>query len=329
MYWQGEKVLVTGAGGFIGSHLTEEVVRLGANTRVFLRYNSRDDKGLIGKLPKSIQDSLEVFVGDIKDPEAVRKSVKGCDMVFHLAALIAIPYSYVNPFDFVQTNVLGTANILNACLDNNISKIVHTSTSEVYGTARYVPIDEEHPIQPQSPYSASKVSADALAMSYFCSFGLPVSIIRPFNTFGPRQSLRAIIPTIVLQALKKDEIKVGSIKPTRDFNFIDDTVDSFILMAENEKSIGEVINIGSGKEITIEDLVYKIAKIMNKEVKIITEEARVRPERSEVFRLCANNKKAKEILDWSPKISLEEGLEKVIAWMILNAFKNKVDKYVL
>ncbi len=329
MYWQGKKVLVTGAGGFIGSHLTERLVRLGANTRIFLRYNSRDDKGLIDELPKPIQDSLETFVGDLKDPEAVRKVVRGRDIVFHLAALIAIPYSYVNPLDFVQTNVLGTANILNACLDNNISKIVHTSTSEVYGTARYVPIDEEHPLQPQSPYSASKAGADALARSYFCSFGLPVSIIRPFNTFGPRQSLRAIIPTIVLQALNKDEIKLGSIQPTRDFNYIDDTVNSFILMAENEKSIGEVINIGSGREIRIEDLVYKIAIIMNKEVRIITEEARVRPEKSEVFRLCANNKKAKEILNWSPKISLEEGLKKVIAWVKLNSSKNSVDKYVL
>jgi len=329
MHWQGKKFLITGAGGFIGSHLTEEVVRLGANTRIFLRYNSRDDKGLIGKLPKSIQDSLEVFVGDIKDPEAVRKSVKGCDMVFHLAALIAIPYSYVNPFDFVQTNVLGTANILNACLDNNISKIVHTSTSEVYGTARYVPIDEEHPIQPQSPYSASKASADVLAKSYFCSFGLPISIIRPFNTFGPRQSFRAIIPTIIFQALKKDKIKLGSVKPTRDFNYIDDTVEGFILMAEKEKSIGEVINIGSGKEITIEDLVYNIAKMMNKKIEIIKEETRVRPEKSEVFRLCGNNKKAKEILNWSPKVSLAEGLKKTIEWIKSNDFKRKPDKYIL
>ena len=286
--FKGTNVLVTGAGGFIGSHLTEYLVKQGANVRVFIRYNSRDDRGQIEYLPHEIQDALEIHWGDLRDTKSVFNAVKRCEIVFHLGALIAIPYSYVNPADYAQTNILGTTNLLNACLEYGVKKVVHTSTSEVYGTAQYVPIDEKHPLQGQSPYSASKIGADMMAESFYRSFGLPVAIIRPFNTYGPRQSTRAIIPTIITQALSNKEIRLGSLSPTRDLNFVYDIVRAFIHIVQSPKAVGNVINIGSGKEISIGELVKKIGLLMNKETIVSQDPDRIRPDKSEVERLlCA------------------------------------------
>lgn len=319
---EGKKTLVTGAGGFIGSHLTEALVRRGAQVRVFVRYNSRGDQGQLECLAKEIKDEIEVFTGDLKDPEALRKPVKGCEMVFHLGSLIAIPYSYVNPMDFVQTNVIGIANLLNACISSDVEKMVHTSTSEVYGTAVYTPMDEKHPLQAQSPYSATKIAADKLAESYYRAFGLPVSIARPFNTYGPRQSARAIIPTIILQALNTDKIMLGSLDPTRDFTYVEDTVQGLIEVAKSPSSVGEVINIGCGKEISIGELGRMILSIIGKEEEIIREDRRVRPEKSEVERLMCDNSKAAELLNWQPQTSLREGLKRTVEW-----FKEHAEEY--
>ncbi|UCE75219.1 MAG: SDR family NAD(P)-dependent oxidoreductase, partial [Methanomassiliicoccales archaeon] len=259
---KGAKVLVTGAGGFIGSHLVEALVIEGASVRAFIRYNSRGDIGLLQKLPNEIRQQVEVFTGDLKDPEAVRRSADGCQIVFHLGSLIAIPYSYVNPLDFVQTNVLGTANVLNASSTDYVEKIVHTSTSEVYGTALYCPINERHPLQAQSPYSASKIAADKLAESYYRSFDLPVAIARPFNTYGPRQSARAVIPTIILQTLNANQVTLGSLYPTRDFTFVEDIVRGLISVAKSPDSVGETVNLGCGKDISISDIAQKIFSIV-------------------------------------------------------------------
>lgn len=308
-------MLVTGASGFIGSHLTEKLVGLGASVRVFVHYNSRNDWGLIELLPKDVQESLELFAGDLKDPEAVRKSVKSREIVFHLGALVAIPYSYVNPLDFVQTNIGGTANILNACREYGVEKLIHTSSSEVYGTAQFVPITERHPINPQSPYAATKAGADLLAIAFCRSFELPVAVIRPFNTYGPRQSARAVIPTIITQILCGErKIKIGSLHPTRDFTYVKDTVEGFIETAELSDSIGRVINIGDNCEISIGDLVDVIARLMNVEVEIVTEKARIRPEQSEVERLWADTEQAQKLSGWFPKYTLEEGLKETIRW---------------
>lgn len=320
--WQSKKVLVTGAGGFIGSHLIERLVELGASVRAFVRYNSRNDLGLIEFLTKEVQESLEIFRGDLKDPEAVRKAVKGCEIVFHLGALVSVPYSYINPLDFVQTNIGGTANILNACKEYGVEKIVHTSTSEVYGTARYVPIDENHPLQGQSPYSASKIGADKLAESYYLSFELPIAILRPFNTYGPRQSARAVIPTIITQALRGEKIRLGSLESTRDLTYISDTIEGFIKIAKSQESIGQVINLGTGEEISIRDLVKKIGNILGKELNIEPDPIRVRPKTSEVERLISDNTKAERILNWEPKVSLEEGLYYTIEWI-----RKHLDRY--
>lgn len=319
---KGKKTLVTGAGGFIGSHLVEALVRMGAKVSVFIRYNSRSDLGLLDRLPKKINQELEVFAGDLKDPEALRRPVKGCEIVFHLGSLIAIPYSYTNPMDFVQTNIVGSANLLSACLWNNVEKIVHTSTSEVYGTAIYCPMDEKHPLQAQSPYSATKIAADKLAESYCRAFGIPVAIARPFNTYGPRQSSRAVIPTIILQALHGDKIMLGSVEPKRDFMYVEDTVSGLIEVAKSVQSVGEVINIGCGREISIAELAQVILSVMGKEATILKEERRVRPEKSEVERLMCNNSKAMELLGWEPRISLKEGLRRTIDW-----FKAHVGEY--
>lgn len=327
MNWTGKRVLVTGAGGFIGSHLTERLVELGANVRVFVRYNSRSDLGLIELLPHVVQKALEIVRGDLKDPDAVRKAVKGQEVVFHLGALIAIPYSYIHPVDFVQTNVLGTTNILSACLDYDVEKLVHTSTSEVYGTARYTPINEEHPLQGQSPYSASKIGADKLAESYQRAFGLPVAILRPFNTFGPRQSARAVIPTIISQALSSDEVRLGSLHPIRDLLYVQDTAEGFIKIAESKAATGEVINVGSGKEISIGKLASKILQILGKPDNIVIDETRVRPENSEVERLICDYSKAKRLLDWEPTVSLDEGLKRTIEWITGHLNQYKVDRY--
>ncbi len=327
MKWRNKRVLITGAGGFIGSHLTERLVELRARVRCFIRYNSRGDWGQIEYLPDKIKSHLEIIMGDLKDADAVRKAVRNCEIIFHLGALIAIPYSYVHPLDFVQTNVLGTVNLLNACLEKGVKKFIHTSTSEVYGTAQYVPIVEQHPLKVQSPYSASKISADKMAESYFRSFGLPVATVRPFNTYGPRQSARAIIPTIITQALVNKVICLGSLHPTRDFTYVTDTVDGFIKAAESDKSIGEVINLGSGKEIGIGDISQHIARIIGKKIKIVSDSKRIRPVKSEVERLLADNQKAMSLIDWQPNMSLSKGLALTIKWVKKNLKQYKFNLY--
>lgn len=324
------KVLVTGAGGFIGSHLTEELVKQGEDVRAFVRYNSRDERGLLEELPKEIQNQMEVILGDLKDPDGVKKAVKGCHQIFHLGALIAIPYSYVHPFDFIQTNVIGTAHLLNACLENEtLERIIHTSTSEVYGTAQYIPIDERHPLQAQSPYAASKIAADKLAESYYLSFDLPIAIIRPFNTFGPRQSLRAIIPTIISQALANKKILLGNIEPRRDFLFVKDTVRGFIELGKCDEAIGMIVNIGTGNDISIGELVKKILHLMGKRGEIEIEERRIRPLKSEVMQLLSDTRMAQRLFGWAPKYTLENGLEKTIDWYRKNLSRFKVGSYPL
>jgi len=323
----GKKVLVTGAGGFIGSHLVEELVRKGANVRCFLKYNSKGGLGNLTKIPKEIFDKLEIIRDDLRDMESVKKAVENCEVIFHLGALISIPYSYENPRGYVETNVIGTLNILEAAKNNkNIKKIVITSTSEVYGTALYSPIDEKHPLQAQSPYAASKIASDKLAESFAKSFNLPITIIRPFNTYGPRQSIRAVIPTIIYQAITKDKIKLGSLDPKRDFNFVEDTVRGFIKIAESENSIGEVINIGSGKAVSIGEIVEMIKNILNKDFEIETDLDKIRPKESEVRLLICDNKKAKEIIGWGPNISLKEGLNEVINYIRKNLYDYNSEK---
>jgi len=324
------KILVTGAGGFIGSHLTEELVRQGEDVRVFVRYNSRDDRGLLEELPGEIRDQMEVVMGDLKDPEGVRKAVKGCSRIFHLGALIAIPYSYVHPFDFIQTNVVGTANLLNACLENPaLERIVHTSTSEVYGTAHYVPIDEKHPLQAQSPYAASKIGADKLAESYHLSFNLPIATLRPFNTFGPRQSLRAVIPTIISQGVEGRRIKLGNTSPRRDFLFVRDTVRGFMALGKCNEAIGKTVNIGVGKDISIEELVRKILSLIGKEGSVEIEDLRIRPEKSEVMQLLSDTRLAQRLFQWAPRYTLEDGLRETIEWYRQNLSRFKVGSYPL
>ncbi len=312
---KGKKVLVTGAGGFIGSHLTEKLVREGASVRALVHYNSRNDWGLLEMLAPEVLKNVEIFTGDVQDPFSMRKAVKGVDLVFHLAALIAIPYSYNAPQSYVTTNVQGTLNVVQACLDENVGKVVHTSTSETYGTALYAPIDEKHPLQGQSPYSASKIGADKIAESYYLSFGLQAATIRPFNTYGPRQSARAVIPTIISQVLSGGPLKLGSLHPTRDLNYVEDTVDGFIKVALSEKSAGQVINVGSGSEISIGELAKKIMKIIGSEVEIITDDQRIRPAKSEVGRLLCDNSKARELAGWQPRVGLDEGLKRTVEWV--------------
>lgn len=327
-----KNVVVTGAGGFIGSHLTEELVRRGANVKAFVHYNSRNDWGLLELLEEDVLDAVGVVAGDITDPFFVKTATKDADVIFHLAALIGIPYSYIAPESYVNVNVKGTLNVLQAGLDNEVDKIVHTSTSETYGTADYVPIDEAHPMKGQSPYSASKIGADKMAESYYRSFDLPVATIRPFNTFGPGQSARAIIPTIISQALTKEEVHVGSLSPVRDLTFVKDTVNGFIEIGTSEKSIGEVINIGTGTEssVTIGELLQRILRIIGKEdIRIVEDADRVRPDKSEVMELICDNSKAKQLLDWSPQYTLDEGLAETIEWMRGYTNLYKTDKYVV
>lgn len=327
-YWDKTKVLVSGASGFIGSHLTERLVKEGSCVKAFVHYNSRNDWGNLEYLPNEILDKIEIIPGDLTDPFSVEKAVEGVDMVFHLGALIAIPYSYIAPWQFISTNVQGTVNILEASRKFSVRKIIHTSTSEVYGTAIYAPIDEGHPLQAQSPYSASKISADKMAESYYRSFELPVSIVRPFNTFGPRQSARAVIPTIISQAITSKVIKIGSLEPVRDLTYVEDTVDGFLAVARSDQVIGEVVNIGNGKGISINDLVHLIMEIMGKEdTEIISENDRIRPEKSEVFELICQNRKARELCSWGPKCSLREGLQKTIVWIENNLDRIKPHIY--
>ena len=311
--WIDKRVLVTGAGGFIGSHLTERLVQLGARTRAFVHYNSMGTWGWLDHSP--LKNELEIIAGDISDRDSVRKPVQGVDVVFHLAALIGIPYSYHAPLSYVRTNVEGTLNVLQAALEANVGRVVHTSTSEVYGTAQYLPIDEQHPLQGQSPYSATKIGADELAGAFYCSFGLPVVTLRPFNTYGPRQSARAVVPTIITQCMVGDVVRLGNLHPTRDLSYVADTVEGFICAARNSKAIGQVVNIGSGQEISIGDLTHKIAALMGKSVKIESEKERVRPEKSEVERLCASKDRARELLGWKPRYSLDAGLRLTIDWI--------------
>lgn len=306
-----QKILVTGADGFIGSHLTEELIRQGYNVRAFVYYNSFNSWGWLDHAGPDIIKSLDVFSGDIRDPHGVRTAMKGCNVVLHLAALIAIPYSYHSPDTYIDTNIKGTLNVVQAARELGIEKVVHTSTSEVYGTAKFVPITEDHPLQGQSPYSASKIGADQIAMSFYSSFNTPVAIIRPFNTYGPRQSARAIIPTVIVQiANGHKKIKLGSLHPTRDFNYVSDTVGGFIAVMNSKSSTGAVINIGSNFEITIGETVNLIAEVMGKPVEIEIDAARLRPEKSEVERLWADNSKAKKLLGWEPRYAGREGFKR-------------------
>ena len=324
--WNGLRVLVTGAGGFIGSHLVEELVRLGAKVTAFVHYNSRNDWGLLEKAPSRVLNGLDIIAGDICDPHMLKDVCAKQKVVFHLAALIPIPYSYIAPASFLQTNAMGSLNLFKACMEAGVERVVHTSTSETYGTARYVPIDEEHPLQAQSPYSASKIAADKVAESFCRSFGAPITTIRPFNTFGPRQSARAVIPTIITQALSRGSISLGSLHPVRDFNFVRDTVRGFISVAESKETVGEVVNIGSGVGITIGDLVKLISAVTGRRLKVVMERARVRPSKSEVDRLICANDKAQKLCGWKPRIRLEDGLRKTAEYIEknLNLYKTEV-----
>ena len=331
---QFKKILVTGADGFIGSHLTEQLVRDGYGVRAFVQYNSFNSWGWLDESPSEIKSELEVFAGDIRDPHGVKTAMDNCDCVLNLAALIAIPYSYHSPDTYIDTNVKGALNVVQAARDLGVEKVVQTSTSEVYGTAQFVPITEEHPLHGQSPYSASKIGADQIAMSFYNAFGTPVALIRPFNTYSPRQSARAVIPTIITQiANGKRKIKLGALSPTRDFNYVKDTVQGFISIAESEKSVGEVINIGSNFEVSIGETAKLIAEAMDVELEIETDEIRIRPEKSEVNRLWADNSKAKRLLDWVPAYAGQEGfkrgLKETIAWFTNqeNLKRYKADVY--
>jgi len=320
-------VLVTGADGFIGSHLTEMLVAKGFQVKALSQYNSFNNWGWLEGV--NCKDKIEVLTGDIRDPHYCKFITRGVDVIFHLAALIAIPYSYVAPDSYVDTNIKGTLNICQAAKENGNIRVIHASTSEVYGTAQYVPIDEKHPLQPQSPYSATKIAADAMAMSFYNAFGLPVTIARPFNTYGPRQSARAVIPTIITQiANGTKELKLGDITPTRDFNYVSDTCRGFVALAEENKTIGETINIGSNFEISIADTLNIIKELMQSDVKFITEEQRIRPEKSEVFRLWCDNTKIEKLTGFKPKIDIKQGLQKTIEWITepehLKAYKSEI-----
>lgn len=325
-----KQVLVTGADGFIGSHLTEQLVKQGRKVRAFTYYNSFNSWGWLDTLPKDIINEIEIFAGDIRDPNGVKESMKNIDEVYHLAALIAIPFSYHSPDSYVDTNIKGTLNILQAARYLGTSRVLVTSTSEVYGTAKYVPIDENHPFQGQSPYSATKIGADRLAESFYRSFNMPITIVRPFNTYGPRQSARAVIPTIITQLLAgKKEIKLGSLTPTRDFNYVKDTANGFIEIAKATNTIGEEINIATQKEISIDQLARELIKQLNPNARIICEEQRMRPEKSEVNRLLGSNEKIKRLTNWEPKYTFKEGLAETIEFFKHNLDKYKIDIYNL
>jgi NAD dependent epimerase/dehydratase len=326
--WKDTKVLVTGSDGFIGSHLVERLASLGAQVRAFVYYNSFGKWGWLDETPAKLMKNIEIFPGDIRDPQRVQEATAGMDTVFHLSSLIAIPYSYYAPDSYVQTNITGALNVCNACRRHHIRRLVHTSTSEVYGTAQYVPIDEKHPLQGQSPYSASKIGADMIAESFYCSFGVPVVIARPFNTYGPRQSARAVIPTILSQLFQGvKQLHLGSLIPTRDFNFVLDTVEGFIALARCEKAVGRVVNIGSGREISIGDLVKLLLKITRRSVVIRRDTERLRPEKSEVNRLCCDSSFLQKMTGWKPKYSLEQGLEITAKWVLKNLDLFRPDRY--
>lgn len=314
-FWKEKNVLVTGAGGFIGSHLVEKLAQSGAKVRAFVRYNSRGDPGLLSMLPIEIQDKLELIAGDLRDLPAVISASRDVEVILHLGALIAIPYSYKHPAEVVESNILGTLNILLAGRENRVMRIVHTSTSEVYGSAIRVPIDETHPLQGQSPYSASKIGADKLAESFYCAYDLPIVTIRPFNTYGPRQSARAVIPSIIIQAISQNKIHLGNLEAYRDFTYVADTVEGFLKAAQTPGIMGKTINLGVGSEIRILDLANEIFSILGKPIEIEVESQRLRPQRSEVNRLLSDNRLARELLGWIPEISLREGLSRTIEWI--------------
>jgi NAD dependent epimerase/dehydratase len=328
-HWQGRQVLITGAGGFIGSHLTELLLDAGAKVRVLLRYNARGDAGLLRYLPSEKFAQIERFTGDLLDYRGVLDAAAGVDTIFHLGALIAIPYSYKNPVHVIHTNVLGTTHVLEAARLQNVRRVVHTSTSEVYGTARYVPIDEAHPLQGQSPYSASKIAADKIVESYVKSFGVPAVTVRPFNTYGPRQSARAVIPTIIMQALSRDFVKLGDLRPTRDLTFATDTARGFMLAAQADQGIGQTVNLGGGFDISIGDLAQKIIKIVGKDIPIVEDQSRLRPPDSEVMRLHADNRLAAQVIGWTPQVSLDEGLTHTVEWIRANLEHYRPDEYAV
>lgn len=322
------RLLVTGADGFIGSHLTEELVKAGARVRAFVFYNSFNSWGWLDTLPDDILTELEVFPGDIRDPNGVREAMRGVDQVFHLAALIGIPFSYHSPDSYVDTNVKGTLNVLQAARELDVARILITSTSEVYGTAQYVPIDERHPYQGQSPYSATKIAADKLAESFYRSFGMPITIVRPFNTYGPRQSARAVIPTIITQLLAgKEEIRLGSLRPTRDFNYVKDTVRGFIEIAKSPLTIGEEVNIATQREVSVGELAELLIEQINPKARVVCDEERMRPEKSEVQRLLGSNEKIKRLTNWRPQYTLEEGLSETVEFFRGHLDRYKVDVY--
>ena len=320
--WKNKNVLVTGAGGFIPSHLVEALISRGANVKAFVRYNSRGDAGFLNNVTKETKANLEIVAGDLRDPDAVKKAVIGAEVVFHLGALISIPYSYFHPVEVVETNVMGTVNVLMACREVGVERILHTSTSEVYGSALRVPIDETHPLQGQSPYSASKIGADKLVESFYCSYSLPVVTVRPFNTYGPRQSARAVIPAIITQSLAKDVIKLGNLDTRRDFTFVSDTVNGFIKAAEAPSAEGKTFNLGTGTEVTIGHLAKTIIQLVGRPVEIEIDQKRLRPQKSEVMRLLSDNSYARKEIGWKPEVTLEEGLQQTINWI-----KNHQDFY--
>lgn len=326
-FWRGREVLVTGAGGFIASHLVETLVECGAQVRAFVRYNSRGDPGLLTLLPADIYDRVEVISGDIRDLPAVQSAMRGVSHVFHLGALIAIPYSYVHPAEVVESNVIGTLNVLLAGRETGIERIVHTSTSEVYGTAIRVPIDESHPLQGQSPYSASKIGADKLAESFYRSFDLPVVTLRPFNTYGPRQSARAVIPTVIMQALTQNLVRLGNLDASRDLTYVTDTVAGFLRVGEAPGVEGETFNLGTGSEVRVRDLAEEIISLIGRPVEIVVDEARLRPEKSEVQRLLSNNSLARERLGWQPVVPLRQGLKETITWIEKNIHRYRPSRY--
>lgn len=326
-FWQAKPVLVTGAGGFIASHLVESLVISGARVRAFVRYNSRGDNGLLSVLPAEIQREIEIVAGDLRDQSAVQEAAAGISHIFHLGALIAIPYSYLHPEEVVTTNITGTLNVLLAARQMGVERVIHTSTSEVYGTALRVPIDEKHPLQAQSPYSASKIGADKLAESFYRSFDTPVVTLRPFNTYGPRQSARAVIPTIIAQALTQDRVQLGNLDARRDLTYVADTVAGFLQVGQTSGVEGETFNLGSGEEISIGDLAQQVLALIGRDVKITIDVERLRPEKSEVQRLLSDNSLARERLGWQPTVRLEEGLSRTIEWVRQNINRFRSDQY--
>ena len=322
-------MLVTGAGGFIGGHLVDRLVRDGARVRALVRYNSRNERGTLDWMPPETVADVDVVLGDLRDAESVSRAAEGCEVVFHLGAQIAIPYSYVNPRDYVETNVSGTLNVALAAQAHGVERVVQTSTSEVYGTAQQVPITEEHPLEPGSPYAATKVAADKLMDSFHRSFGLPVVILRPFNTYGPHQSARAVIPTIISQALAGDTLRLGSLDPRRDLTFVTDTVDGFVRAAGSDGAVGRTVQLGTEHDVSVGDIVQTVGELLGKELKVTQDPDRVRPEKSEVMRLISSPRLAGELLGWTPQVSLEEGLRRTIDWIAASRERFRTDQYVI